>query len=141
MYFESANVFVAGFIGTPPTNFFDVDVSSRNGQQILQHPFFTLELDQEHSALLKDYGKEQLILGVRPENLLITDQSDAVFSEKALVVEPQGSHQIIAIDLNGQIIKIVAPAHPKVSPGEALHLTFQQERIHLFDVETEKRIG
>jgi multiple sugar transport system ATP-binding protein len=158
VYFESANVFVAGFIGTPPTNFFDVDVNSRNGQYILQHSFFTLELDQAHgqyilqhsfftleldqvhSAMLDGYGKEKLILGFRPENLLITNQSDAVFSEKALVVEPQGSHQIIAIELNGQIIKIVAPAHPKVSPGETLHLTFQQERIHLFDVETEKRI-
>ena len=140
VYFESANVFVAGFIGTPPTNFFDVDVSSRNGEYILQHPFFTLMLDQVHSTMLEGYGKEQLILGVRPENLLITNQSDAVFSEKALVVEPQGSHQIIAIELNGQIIKIVAPAHPKVSPGETLHLTFQQERVHLFDVETEKRI-
>ena len=141
VYFESADVFVAGFIGTPPTNFFDVEVSSRNGQKIFQYPFFTVELNQQLSAMLQEYTHSKLIMGVRPENILLTDQDHAIFSEEALVVEPQGSHQIVAIDLNDQIIKIVAPAHPKVVPGELLHLTFQQERIHLFDVETEKRLG
>lgn len=151
VYFKSADVFVAGFIGTPPTNFFDVDVISQNGKITLQHPFFNLELDEQHCTMLRDYGEPKLILGIRPENILLNVQppsrffspkksSRSLFSEKALVVEPQGSHQVIAIDLDGQIIKIVAPAHPKVSPGEALVLSFQQERIHLFDVETQKRL-
>ncbi len=151
VYFESADVFVAGFIGTPPTNFFDVDVINSNGQIIFQHPSFSLELDEKHNALLRDYGKPRLILGMRPENILTNVKQSSrfflskkspqtLFSEKALVVEPQGSHQIIAIDLHGQIIKIVAPAHPKVMPGENLSLSFQQERIHLFDVETKKRL-
>jgi multiple sugar transport system ATP-binding protein len=118
-----------------------MDVTTDNGHYLLQHPFFTLQLDQQRSAMLQGYDKSKLILGVRPENILITDKANAVFSEEALVVEPQGSHQVVAIDLNGQIIKIVAPAHPKVSPGELLHLTFDQQRIHLFDVESEKRLG
>lgn len=140
VYFKSANMFVAGFIGTPPTNFFHMDVTGSNGQYTLQHPMFRLELDRQHCAMLQGYDKPKLVLGVRPENVLITDEANAVFSEEVLVVEPQGSHQVVAIDLNGQIIKIVAPAHPKVSPGEPLHLTFQQERMHLFDVDTEKRL-
>jgi multiple sugar transport system ATP-binding protein len=130
-----------GLSALPPTNFFDVGVSSDgDGYRNLQHPFFTLKLDQGHTALLKGYNKSKLMLGVRPENIQITDQAHSIFSEEALVVEPQGSHQVVALDLEGTIVKIVAPAHPKVSPGETLHLNFQQERIHLFDAETQKRI-
>jgi multiple sugar transport system ATP-binding protein len=141
VYFQSADVFVAGFIGTPPTNFFNVEIQQRDGHVVLQHPFFEFELDDARSKTLQPYRHSQLILGIRPENILITDQSNTIFSQEALVVEPQGSHQVIAIDLDGQVIKVVAPAHPKVFPGETLHLTFQQERIHVFDVETQKRIG
>jgi multiple sugar transport system ATP-binding protein len=107
---------------------------------VLQHPFFEFQLDDARSKTLQQYKHSQLILGVRPENILLTDQSNAIFSQEALVVEPQGSHQVVAIDLDGQVIKVVAPAHPKVFPGEMLHLTFQQERIHAFDLETQKRI-
>ncbi len=142
VYFRSADVFVAGFIGTPPTNFFDVEVNNDSEEYInLLHPFFTLKLDQEHTAFLRNYNKPKLILGVRPENIQITDRAHSIFSEEAIVVEPQGSHQIIALDLAGTIVKIVAPADPKVSPGDTLHLNFQQERVHLFDAETQKRIG
>ncbi len=140
VYFRSADVFVAGFIGTPPTNFFTVDIQKNGANLTLQHPFFTWELDREQAAFLRQYGKSRLILGVRPENILITDQAQSIFSQHVLVVEPQGSHQVVAIDLDGQIVKVVAPAHPKVSPGETLHLTFQPERIHAFDIETMTRI-
>ena len=141
VYFRSADVFVAGFIGTPPTNFFEVEVKSRNGAFQLQHPSFSLELNEAQSASLKGYQKAKLILGVRPENILITGQMQAAFSEKALVVEPQGSHQIVAIELDGKIVKIVAPPHPNIAAGETLHLSFEQEHIHLFDIESEKRIN
>ena len=141
VYFRSADVFVAGFIGTPPTNFFEVDVTNQNGAIQLQHPNFSLELGETQSAFLKNYQHSKLILGVRPENIVISDRGQAAFSEKTLVVEPQGSHQIVAIELDGKLVKIVAPPHPNISAGEVLHLNFQQEHIHLFDIETEKRIN
>lgn len=141
VYFHSADVFVAGFIGTPPTNFFSVTIQDADGTRALRHPFFTWALDSEEAALLQGYAKSQLILGVRPEDILILeDASQAIFSQRALVVEPQGSHQIVAVELDDQILKVVAPAYPKVSPGEMLHLTFQSDRIHLFDSATQKRI-
>jgi len=141
VYFRSADVFVAGFIGTPPTNFFEVEVKSHNGAVRLQHSHFSIELDEAQSASLKSYQKSRLILGVRPENIAIADRMQAAFSEKALVVEPQGSHQIVAVGLDGAIVKIVAPPRPNISAGEVLHLGFEQEHIHLFDIESEKRLN
>jgi multiple sugar transport system ATP-binding protein len=56
------------------------------------------------------------------------------------VSEPQGSHQIIAIELGDKIVKIVAPSYPKIASRETVHLTFNQEAIAFFDIDTGLRI-
>jgi multiple sugar transport system ATP-binding protein len=141
VYERSASIFVADFIGTPPTNFIDVTLKIENGHFRLVHPQFTLNLNKEHIALIKDYGKREFTIGVRPENILLTNEKDAVFSTQCLVAEPQGSHQIIAVELDDKIIKIVAPAKPKIHAGDAIHLSFKPNAFHFFDKDTEARIG
>ena len=141
VYFRCADTFVAGFIGTPPTNFFEVDISTVGGRHVLKHPFFSYEADGIIAPVLSSYGKPRLTLGIRPEDFRITTPAEAVLSQTVLVVEPQGSHQIIAFRLDDQIVKIVAPSHPRVAPGEELHVSFQKERLHLFDSETTKRLN
>jgi len=141
VYDSSANLFVADFIGTPPTNFIDVTLKIENGNFYLTHPQFTLNLNKDHIALLKDYGKREFTIGVRPENILLGDEKDAVFSTQCLVAEPQGSHQIIAVELDDKIIKIVAPAKPKIHAGDAIHLSFKPNAFHFFDRDTEARVG
>jgi multiple sugar transport system ATP-binding protein len=141
VYFRSANVFVAGFIGTPPTNFFTVKPRSEGDKTVLHHPHFDLALNGKQKQLLGDYGREDLILGVRPENILITPERESLFSEEVLVVEPQGSHQIVAIQLDDQIVKIMASATERIRPGERIHLSFQSDGLHFFDSETEWRIS
>jgi multiple sugar transport system ATP-binding protein len=141
VYFRSANVFVAGFIGTPPTNFFPVSLQSNGGSTVLQHPHFQLSLDEAQKRLLDGYGKSNMILGVRPENIIIGTEQQSLFSEDVLVVEPQGSHQIVAINLDDQIVKIMASHTQHVRPGDRIHLSFQEESLHFFDSETQWRIG
>jgi len=141
VYFNSANVFVAGFIGTPPTNFLNMDIKVENGLKKLIHSRFAMNLEKEFVSYLDDYDNDEVILGIRPESLEITGKEDADFSERILVVEPQGSHQIIAVDLDKKIIKIVTPPFPKYSPGDLIHVKFDRERIMLFDSKTEERIN
>ncbi len=141
VYHNSANVFVAGFIGTPPTNFLRVELKREKGKTLLVHPHFKLELNDRLSHLLENYDKDELILGIRPESMIITSEKEAIFSERVLVVEPQGSHQIIAVDLDGNIIKIVAPSFPRFSPDEVIHISFDMNRIMLFDLESERRLN
>ncbi len=140
VYHRSATLFVADFIGTPPTNFIDVEIQVRDGEVHLVNPHFDFPLDPENAARLKDYPKRELILGVRPENIVLVDEKEAIFSTQCLVSEPQGSHQIIAVELDGKIVKIVAPAYPKVRSGETIHLNFKQEAIAFFDKDTGRRI-
>ncbi len=140
VYFKSADVFVAGFIGTPPTNFFEVEVERTGGLVVLKNPFFTLRLDEKRSRLLDGYTKQKLTLGVRPEDIVITKRGEGLFDERVLVVEPQGSQQIVALKLDDKIVKLVSPRIPRVEPGESVSIAFNYERLHFFDIDTGRRV-
>jgi len=141
VYHESANLFVADFIGTPPTNFLDVEIKVKKGDYYLFNPHLQLKLSTETAALIKGYNKKKLVLGVRPENIILVDKTEAALSTSCLVSEPQGSHQIIAIQLDGDIIKLVAPARPQIISGETVHLAFKQKTLRFFDPESTLAIG
>ena len=137
VYDRSASIFVADFIGTPPTNFLNVELSTTNGHITLINPHFKFTLDDEMAEHLKNYNKSKLILGVRPENILLVNEDDAIFSAECLVSEPQGSHQVINVEMDDSYVKIVAPAQPKILPGDVVHLNFKQNTLRFFDPETE----
>jgi multiple sugar transport system ATP-binding protein len=136
VYERSANLFVADFIGTPPTNFIDAEIKRENGSTHLTNPYFDMTLTPEITTLFKAYDRTNLTIGVRPENIILTDQAGATFSAECLVAEPQGSHQVIAFELGDKIIKVIAPPAPKIKSGETIHLAFEPESIRFFDSET-----
>lgn len=140
VYDQSASLFVADFIGTPPTNFMDAEITIENGSCRLSNPYLGLTVTGKSAATLKEFGKKQVIIGVRPENIVLVPEGEAILSAPCLVSEPQGSHQIIAIEQDNRIIKIVAPAQPKIFSGETVHLAFKKEAIAFFDKETGLRI-
>jgi multiple sugar transport system ATP-binding protein len=141
VYFRSANIFVAGFIGTPPSNFFTVNCKINNDSFSIIHNFFTLKLEPEVFSELKEYDDKEIILGVRPEDILIAEKEQAVFSEDILVVEPQGSHQVIALSLDDNLVKMIVSPEIKLKFGDRISLTFNMKRLHFFDKETEQRIN
>ncbi len=140
VYDRSTNIFVAGFIGTPPTNFIDAELISKNGDLHLTNLHFDLVIDQEKASVLKEYGKRKVVIGVRPEDVLLVDEAQALFAETCLVSEPQGSHQVVAIEFDDSILKFVAPSQPKVEAGDTVNMAFNTEQLHFFDPDTENRI-
>jgi multiple sugar transport system ATP-binding protein len=140
VYHDSGSIFVADFIGTPPTNFFEVLLKRENGKTTLANPHFSLDLDDKLSKSLERFSKPKLVLGVRPENIILVNENQASLSAQCLVSEPQGSHQIVAINLDQQIIKVVTGERPTIEPGSTLHLSFKMDTILFFDKETGLRV-
>ncbi len=136
VYHRSKSIFVADFIGTPPTNFLDVEIKKESDGTHLVNPHLNLLLEPEIAKSLNGYHKGNLILGIRPENILLVNAEDAALSASCLVSEPQGSHQVVAIELDDIIIKAVAPAVPKIAAGSNIHLDFKQETLRFFDPES-----
>ncbi|MEE8356886.1 MAG: ABC transporter ATP-binding protein, partial [Anaerolineales bacterium] len=136
VYHRSQSLFVADFIGTPPTNFFDVEIQKDGADTHLVNAHLNLLLKPEIAKSLNGYKKANLILGIRPENILLVNAEESALSASCLVSEPQGSHQIIAIQLDEEIIKIVAPAELIIKAGADVHLNFKQETLRFFDPDT-----
>jgi len=140
VYHVCANMFVAGFIGTPPMNFFDMGVKRSGETILLELPSFSLHLARDHAAVLASYGKERVFVGIRPEDMLRAEPGSASIAEKAVVVEPQGSHQVVSLRLGDRTVKTVIPPAPKLHAGETIHLALPPEKLHFFDVESGERL-
>jgi len=134
VYEVPANAFVAQFIGTPPMNLIAATVSG----ETLQMPSFSLPLAAKFRARVAEGQK--VIVGIRPEHVRHTDGASAPIHATVDVVEPVG-HETIVYATTGDS-RLVAIFEPSVTPraGEAIAMTVDGERLHLFDAATEKNV-
>ena len=114
----------------------DVEIKKESDGTHLVNPHLNLLLEPDMAGYLNGYDKDHLVLGIRPENIIMVDQGEAALSAKCLVAEPQGSHQVVAIELDDNIIKVIAPASPTIAAGTDVHLNFKQETLRFFDPDT-----
>ena len=140
IYDRPLNTFVAGFIGTPQMNFFDVDVAAGaknvaidlpNGQRIN----YVLDEFSEMKDEYIDGGKKELVLGVRGEHIVVSDKgTEAVVS----FVEILGNTTNVLCKLKNSDIEFSISVHERSSltQGEEIRIEFLPKNIHLFDKET-----
>ena len=144
LYNEPANKFVAGFIGSPAMNFFEVMVS---GYQLTDGDQLNLTLTGGQEKLLteKGYQGKKVILGIRPEDIsadLIVEDTfpgDVVDAE-VVVSELLGSDSVLYCKVGSQEFSAKVDASNYLEPGSKLRFTFKLPKSHLFDSETQKRI-
>jgi len=129
-----ANVFVAGFIGSPPTNFIECDFIESNGSFILDSGFFKYTLPRELGILIKDANVSKVILGIRPQHIIVKREKIVNGIKASIyVVEPLGTETILTLKLDDFMIKAVVPPTFQGSIGDEVWLRFREDRIMLFD--------
>jgi multiple sugar transport system ATP-binding protein len=128
-YDKPANRFVAGFIGTPPMNFFSGEwVDS----QIRLPGGLALSMPR------KGNGERSVILGVRPEHILVRPGPTTVPVPSTIeVVEPLGHHVVATARCEAGVFQLEADIHANLKPQENVPLHFDMSRAYLFDKETE----
>jgi multiple sugar transport system ATP-binding protein len=137
MYDHPDNVFVAGFIGSPAMNLFDVPVVDGG----VQFGSGTHPIERAHLA---DAGPE-VTLGVRPEDLTITTDGQGL-TVTVEVVEELGADAYIygtTTETAGDVKPIIARVDGRTSPhkGTAVNLSPRTGHVHLFHAETGLRLG
>ncbi len=134
LYDSPDNIFVASFIGLPPMNFYDVKVQ---GAKLLAKDF-SCTLDEAEQAMLQPYEGKEIVLGVRPENIVEGPDIPAqVFSNENLGMNTL-VHGYIKGDRKAKITaKIKGWCDYK--PGDTA--TFSFKRKHFFDKQTTNAIG
>ena len=140
LYDHPEDLFVAGFIGSPPMNF--VDCAFDEEKKALVSDVFSLEIPKNLGKEIKKYAtSSELILGVRPQDISLHEKQmpNSVGSE-VYAMEPLGSETIVDLKLGDKIIKAVAPPTYKASSGDKVWMTFNMNNIHILDKKTEKAI-
>jgi multiple sugar transport system ATP-binding protein len=130
LYDRPANLFVAGFIGSPGMNFIEgtviVGALHCADGTVLPLP-----------GPLPALGR-RITLGIRPEHIDIVD--GAGIAARALVIEPTGAETYVYAKTGSNPICIAAARRLGVAPGQEIALAFAPERLHFFDSATGARI-
>ena len=145
VFIHPANLFVAGFIGTPQMNFFDAELVRQGDRYYVSLAGATVTLSPEKCRRLADGGVESgpVTLGVRPEHMVLTTADNAIFASVD-VSEMMGSAIHIHVDACGRDVVIVVPVSEEeletreraLAMGTPVRFTFRGSAAHLFDRET-----
>ena len=133
LYHNPANLFVAGFLGSPAMNFLDVDVTAVNGSKVLvsNAALKPVEITAKVAGFTAG-GKAKL--GIRPQYLTPVDKGGMLDGRIALT-ERLGSETVVDLTLVDGTRLIAALARDAVFPiGANLGLTFEAAQAHIFPV-------
>jgi multiple sugar transport system ATP-binding protein len=147
LYDQPANMFVAGFIGSPAMNFYHGTIQRDNGNLYLDlDGDFRLPVPADRKKDIEGCVGNKIMAGVRPENIHAADfappniQSAPVEAEVS-VTELLGNETIAYVHRGrGEFLARLDP-RVRVRPGQKMTLAFDIDRMHIFDPETEQALG
>jgi inositol-phosphate transport system ATP-binding protein len=137
LYYRPANLFVAGFIGTPPMSFVPVTVQRTNGRLTLAGEGVRLAVSEALAGRLASRVGGDVVLGVRPEDieLLPAPRAGAVEGH-ILDVEPIGREFVVAVTVGEQVVVALAAHGFAGRHDQPIWLGLPPERLYVFDPAT-----
>jgi multiple sugar transport system ATP-binding protein len=144
IYDAPANVFTAGFMGTPKMNFMKARLSD-DGREVEVYGVRMPVASAFRDAALNHKGRD-VVLGIRSEHIGAAREADWK-SESSLtgtieLVEPLGHEVLVFFQVQGQSIAGRLRSHIGLpAPGEPITLQIKTEAMHLFDAASEKRLA
>ncbi len=139
IYERPDTLFVAGFIGNPPMSFANVTLSTEN---TLNGSGFSLPLPVELAERVRQRQTQpNLVLGIRAEDAsLAHGSSQDALKACVVTVEPLGDETIYTLQVGDVIFRASTAPSVRFATNENVALSFNMERIHLFDANTQKRV-
>ena len=144
LYNEPANKFVAGFIGSPAMNFFNVKVASG---KLTNNEGLNMDLPEGKAKLLKEQGYEgkEVILGIRPEDIQASNLAQQAYPNQTIeaevvVSELLGAETMLYLRAGSTEFVSRVEARDFRNPGEKITVALNLNKSHFFDAQTEHRI-
>ena len=137
-----ANLFVAGFIGTPQMNLFDGRLVKQDGKYAVTVGGITVELAPEKQQRLaeKNVEEQDVVLGVRPDHIMLC--ADGI-KGTVDVSELMGSSVHLHIKADDRDVVVIVPTNGNAAHfpmGSEVNMTFGGNVAHVFSKETEKNL-
>ncbi|APU16030.1 MULTISPECIES: ABC transporter ATP-binding protein [Actinoalloteichus] len=143
IYGRPANMFVASFMGSPPMNFVTGELRDVDGHRVFHSAGAAVVLTEEAARAASDFPAGRVVLGIRPEDVLLRPASaaenepeDAGLRGTVFVAEPLGADVLVTVDLGGELLKARVPAPFRVGIDNAVSVVLRSERAHFFAADT-----
>ncbi len=147
LYNSPANLFVAGFIGSPQMNFVDAKCEVKGSQVDLKVGPYTITLPEQKAKVLidKGYAGKTVVMGIRPEDLYDSDEmlqkyAKSVIEAKINVYELLGAEVYLYFDLEGANFTARVSPTTTARTGSSVKFALDVEKIHVFDKDSELTI-
>ncbi|MDE2749503.1 MAG: ABC transporter ATP-binding protein [Chloroflexota bacterium] len=137
LYDRPKTRFVAGFVGNPPMNFLDVEVSRLNGQFLAEADAIRLPLGAERGEPPAGHPGA-VVMGIRPEDIQIADDGDV--RGEIFVVEPLGREDLIDVRIGSNSFILLADTEKQYRAGQPVALKFDMSQAQFFDPQTERSL-
>ena len=143
------NKFVAGFIGSPQMNFFDVTLEKKADGVYATFGNNAIKVPQEKLDKLTDesYIGKEVIMGIRPEDIddapaFVEANPDATMKVHVEVTELMGSETYLYFTTSGKDESVIARVDPRTAtrPDDDIKVAMDTSRLHFFDKDTEETI-
>jgi multiple sugar transport system ATP-binding protein len=145
LYDLPVNIFVAGFIGSPSTNFMDAQLVERDGKVALDCKDFILDVPKEKVETCRPHLGKDVVFGIRPEDTHDPEFAPpgitgAQIEAKVDVTELMGNEVIVyLVTDNNEFLGRFDP-RTKAKVGNTIPVVFNMDRMHIFDKQTEQAI-
>ncbi len=138
LYDRPVNRFVAGFIGSPPMNFFEGRVEQRDGGVHFNGGAFSVRVREEEASRLAPWAGKPVTFGIRPENIAdalyaSNPNPEHQFKATVEVVEPMGSEIYLYLRTGEHSFIARMDAHEKTEVNQELSLLLDMKKAHFFD--------
>jgi multiple sugar transport system ATP-binding protein len=145
LYDRPDNMFVAGFIGAPAMNFFKAKLSRDGNKLFVVTDTFKVPVPADRLKAYSPFVDKPVVMGIRPEDIynpafVPTGISAAAVDAKVDVTELMGNEIFLYLVTGAN--SIVARVDPRTDfrIGDKVQVSFNMDKCHLFDPETEKAI-
>jgi multiple sugar transport system ATP-binding protein len=144
LYDSPKNIFVAGFIGTPPMNFFDARVVKVNDKLQIKEESFALDVPAAWRAKLEPYIDKKVIFGLRPEHVG-SPSAESIETAPTIpavveVIEPMGSETYLYMKTGATGFIARVDPHRSCKVGDQLNLAVIMANGRVFDVDSTNSI-
>jgi len=145
LYTQPGNIFVAGFIGSPAMNFFDVTVVGTKDEMYLDGGSFKVQVPAHKIGHMTEYLGKQIVFGIRPEDIADPEYAPpgiigAAVNARVDVTELMGNEVFLYLVFGSKTF--IARVDPRTSArvGQDVKVLFNMDNLHVFDRDTESRI-
>jgi len=147
LYDRPANIFVAGFIGSPSMNFFDASLVEADGRLMVETAAgFRVPVPPQRYEIFRKAVGSKVIFGIRPED--IHDPAFLPANIKSLanleadvdVVEQMGNEKIVYLTFQGKTLVSRMDPRTQASVGQHIPIVFDMDNMQIFDAKSEKSL-